>query len=179
MCASPANDPGETMTTTADALGALHREHAPNVLRLLVKLTHGDRETAEDLLQETMLRAWRHADSIPSEQTGQRRWLYAIARRLFIDTVRAQRVRPTVTPVLDLEWVSRAEDTTDAALASESIRHAFRRLSPDHRRVLSDLHFRGRPIEQVAQELGVPVGTVKSRAHYAMRALKSGLEVRD
>jgi RNA polymerase sigma-70 factor, ECF subfamily len=171
--------PEDLMTATLspdDRIHTLHATHGPSVLRLLIKMTHGDRMTAEDLLQETMLRAWRHVDTLPEQEPGQRRWLYAVARRIFIDTVRSKRVRPAETPVVDLEWITRSEDTTDAALAGESMVSAFHQLSAAHPKVLSDLHFHGRSVDEVARDLGVPAGTVKSRAHYAMRALRSGME---
>lgn len=161
------------------SIDVLHATHGRSVFRLLMKLTHGDKPTAEDLFQETMLRAWKHSDNLPEHETNQRKWLYAVARRIVIDTVRSKQVRPTETPVLDLEWVSRSEDTTDVALANQSIVHAFGRLSEAHRTVLTQLYFQGRPVDEVAEALRVPVGTVKSRAHYALRALKSNMAAVD
>lgn len=162
--------------TPSDRIYTLHATHGPSVLRLLIKMTRGDKQTAEDLLQETMLRAWHHVDVLPEQELNQRRWLFAVARRIFIDTVRSKRIRPTVTPMVNLEWITRAEDTTDVALAGESMVRAFQQLSDAHQRVLTDLHLRGRSIEEIARDIGVPPGTVKSRAHYAMRALRTAME---
>ncbi|WP_170324058.1 sigma-70 family RNA polymerase sigma factor [Cryptosporangium phraense] len=167
------------MSIPSTQIDALHAAHASDLLRYLLKLNRGDRQTAEDMLQETMLRAWQHSDRLPEHENNQRRWLFAVARRLFIDSVRARQVRPTETPVLDLEQLGRAEDTTDAAVVNDAMRHAFRRLSPAHRSVLVDLHMRGLSAEELAARLCVPVGTVKSRAHYALRALRDGLAAVD
>lgn len=165
--------------SSASAIDQLHALHASSVLRFLVKLNRGDRQTAEDMLQETLLRAWQHADHLPEQETNQRRWLFAVARRLFIDTVRARQVRPVETPIVDLDWLGRAEDTIDAALVSDAMHDAFERLSDAHRSVLVDLHMRGLSAEELAVRLKVPVGTVKSRAHYALRALRTGMAAVD
>lgn len=167
------------MTAANDRINALHAAHSAGLLRFLMNLTHGDRQTAEDLLQETMLRAWRHVDRLPTEFAGERRWLFTVARRLVIDLVRARQSRPTETPVLDMDWATTAEDTTEAAVATQSMLTAFHNLSDAHRGVLSDLHFRGETPGAVAEKLRVPVGTVKSRAHYALRALRDSMEAVD
>lgn len=168
------------MTTTAsDRIDTLHTAHSAGLLRFLVRLTHGERQTAEDLFQETMLRAWRHVDKLPTGFASERRWLFTVARRLVIDLVRARRSRPAETPVLDLDWASTAEDTTEAAIATQSILTAFDNLSDAHRTVLTDLHFHGETPDEVAKKLHLPVGTVKSRAHYALRALRDGMSAVD
>jgi len=168
-----------TMTTASDRIDELHAAHSASLLRFLIALTHGERQTAEDLLQETMLRAWRHVDKLPTDYAGEKRWLFTVARRLLIDMVRSRQSRPAETPVFDMDWASTAEDTTDVAIATHSILTAFDKLSDAHRNVLSDLHFRGEAPVDVAKKLRVPVGTVKSRAHYALRALRHGMEAAD
>ncbi|MEV4813108.1 sigma-70 family RNA polymerase sigma factor [Micromonospora avicenniae] len=153
----------------------LHAEHARAVLRLLLLLTHGQRQTAEDLLQETMLRAWRHLDSVPAEPEAARRWLLTVARRLVIDGARLRRGRPVEVHLVDMTWIPAGDDTTNSALASYAMRHALGRLSPAQRSLLSEVYLVGRSAEEVAGRLGLPIGTVKSRTHYALRALRSGL----
>ncbi|MFG2053294.1 sigma-70 family RNA polymerase sigma factor [Micromonospora sp. NPDC048930] len=159
----------------AERMTALHADHARAVLRLLHLLTRDQRQTAEDLLQETMLRAWRHLDSVPAEPDAARRWLFTVARRLVIDGVRLRRGRPEV-PLVDMTWIPAGDDTTGSALASHAIRHALGRLSPAQRSLLSDVYLVGRSPEEVAGRLGVPIGTVKSRTHHALRALRTGIE---
>lgn len=168
------------MTTTAsDRIDALYATHRPRLLRFLLGLTHGERQLAEDLAQETMLRAWRHIDKLPSDAAGQRRWLLTVARRLVIDVVRARRTRPAETTVVDLEWLSTAEDSAEAAIATQAMLTAFDNLSEVQQTVLADLHFRGKTPVEVATKLRIPVGTVNSRAHYALRALRHGMEAVD
>ncbi|MEU6205521.1 sigma-70 family RNA polymerase sigma factor [Micromonospora musae] len=165
----PPADHSERMT-------ALHGDHARAVLRLLLVLTQGQRQTAEDLLQETMLRAWRHLDSVPAESDAARRWLLTVARRLVIDGVRLRRGRPAEVHLVDMTWIPAGDDTTGSALASYAMRHALGRLSAAQRSLLSEVYLVGRSPEEVAGRLGLPIGTVKSRTHYALRALRSGLE---
>ncbi|MEU7865290.1 sigma-70 family RNA polymerase sigma factor [Dactylosporangium sp. NPDC049140] len=155
---------------------ALHADHAHAVLRLLLVLTRGQGQTAEDLLQETMLRAWRHIDAVPTEPDAARRWLCTVARRLVIDGLRLRRGRPAEVHLVDMTWIPAADDTTGTALASYAIRRALGRLSPAQRILLSEVYLVGRSKEEVAGRLGVPIGTVKSRTHHALRALRTGLQ---
>jgi len=170
------------MTTTATAtrrITELHAAHGETLLRYLVRLTHGERHTAEDLLQDTLLRAWQHADTLPTGEDSERRWLFTVARHRYIDTVRSRRIRPTETPVLDMDWMPGSDDTGDLAIAGHAIRQAFKKLGNSQRDVLTLLHLEGRDVQEVAERLRIPVGTVKSRAHYAMRALRRGMESTD
>ncbi|NES27137.1 sigma-70 family RNA polymerase sigma factor [Micromonospora terminaliae] len=160
----------------AERMTALHADHGRAVLRLLLLLTRDQPQTAEDLLQETMLRAWRHLDAVPDEPDAARRWLLTVARRLVIDGVRRRRVRPAEVHLVDMTWIPARDDTTGTALASHTVRRALRRLSPAQRSLLSEVFLVGRSPEEVAGRLGVPIGTVKSRTHHALRALRTGLK---
>jgi len=159
-----------------ERMTALHTDHARAVQRFLLTLTRGQRQSAEDLLQETMLRAWRHLDSVPAEPENARRWLFTVARRLVIDGARLRLNRPREVHLVDMTWIPAGDDTTGAALAAHAIRHALGRLSPAQRDLLSEVYLAGRSPAEVAGRLGVPIGTVKSRTHYALRALRTGLE---
>jgi RNA polymerase sigma-70 factor, ECF subfamily len=148
------------------------------LMRFLLGLTRHERPAAEDLLQETMLRAWRHLETMPEGEESARRWLFTVARRVAIDAARMRQVRPAEVTLDEAGSVAVA-DTSDSALALQSVVEAFRGLSVDHRNVLTELYLRGASVDEAAERLGVPPGTVKSRAHYAMQALKnkSGAEL--
>nr|WP_296073463.1 sigma-70 family RNA polymerase sigma factor [uncultured Actinoplanes sp.] len=166
--------------TGADAavrLAELHAEHSTALLNFLLGLTNGERHAAEDLLQETMIRAWRYLDRVPGDPEGARRWLFTVARRVTIDAVRMRQVRPAETNLLDLSRMPTTDDTTDTVVAADSLRRAVDTLSDAHRTILSELYFRGASARETANRLGVPVGTVKSRAHYALRLLRDALVV--
>jgi RNA polymerase sigma-70 factor (ECF subfamily) len=154
---------------------ALHAEHGDALFAHALRLCDGDRQRAEDLVQETLLRAWRHPDALDPERGSARAWLFTTARHLAIDAWRrrAARVGEVVT---DAPPESPALDETDRAVEAWTIAAALARLSPAHRDVIVECFYRGRSVAEAATVLGVPPGTVKSRTHYAMRALRLVLE---
>ena len=125
-------------------------------------------------MQETLLRAWRHPAVFDSPAPALRSWLMTVARNIVIDEWRTRRARSEF-PVADVPERG-DDDTTDQVLMSWVIAEALTRLSPEHRAVLRECYYRGRPVAEAAQLLGVPEGTVKSRTHYALRALRLALE---
>jgi RNA polymerase sigma-70 factor, ECF subfamily len=154
---------------------ALYSEHAGPLLRYALHLTNGDRQRAEDIVQETLLRAWLHPEAI-SERPA-RPWLFAVARNLAVDAYRARRARPHEVGEGALELIA-APDEADRALESWAVADALRSLRPEHRGVLLETYYRGRSVAEAASALGIPAGTVKSRTFYALRALKLELEER-
>jgi RNA polymerase sigma-70 factor (ECF subfamily) len=155
---------------------ALYTEHGDALLRYALHLTGGDRQRAEDLVQETMVRAWRHPEAVGGGSA--KGWLYAVARNLAVDAYRARRARPPETSQAALERVP-ADDDTDRTLESWIIADALASLRPDHRRVIIETYYRGCSVAQAAARLGIPAGTVKSRAFYALKALKLALQERE
>jgi RNA polymerase sigma-70 factor, ECF subfamily len=158
-----------------EMLRGLHDEHAAALLVFIGRLVSGDRALAEDLTQETLLRAWRHARDLPPNAV--RPWLYTTARRLVIDTYRAKSARPVET-VADTEAIAVSADEIDTALDAALVMDALRSLTPAHREVLVDSYYRGRTTAEVAAERGLPAGTVRSRMFYALRALRLALQER-
>lgn len=160
------------MTSTDDVLVALHTEHARPLWAYTLRLVGGDRARAEDVVQETLIRAWRHPDVLERPPAAVRSWLFTVARHLVIDQWRAGREVATAEPpdpTVPDTW-------TDAVLDGWIVAEALRRLTVEHRQVLLLCYFRGLSVAQVARVLGVPPGTVKSRTHYALRALRLTLE---
>lgn len=153
----------------------LHDEHAVALFRFCLRLVGNDRARAEDVVQETMLRAWRHRAVLESSPPALRAWLYTVARNIVIDEWRSRRAR-SETPVADVPEGGTHDDASDQLLLSWVVAEAVTRLSPDHRAVLLECYYRGHPVAEAARRLGVPEGTVKSRTHYALRALKLALE---
>lgn len=138
----------------------------------------GDRGLAEEAVQTTYLRAWRAADRFDEHLGSLRTWLFAIVRNVVVDLARARSVRPALPPgSVDTGGVGEHHDgEIDQLILSWQVEEALRKLSPDHRTVLVETYYRARPYGEVAAELGVPVGTVKSRVFYALRALRLALE---
>lgn len=158
----------------ATMMRQLHDQHAPALRGYCLTLTGHDHARAEDLAQETLLRAWRHP-AVLEEPTGAvRAWLFTVARNLLIDQWRSQRAHREI-PVAEIPEIHQA-DGTDQMLLSWLVAEAIVKLSPDHRAVLVECYYQGRPVADAARRLGVPEGTVKSRTHYALRALRLVLE---
>jgi RNA polymerase sigma-70 factor (ECF subfamily) len=153
----------------------LHDEHAGALWGYSLRLTGHDHSRAEDVVQETLLRAWRHRAILDSPPAAVRSWLFTVARNIVIDEWRTSRARSEVT-VADVPEGDGTDDQTDQLLLSWVVADALTRLSPEHRAVLLECYYRGRPVSEAAARLGVPEGTVKSRTHYALRALRLALE---
>lgn len=152
----------------------LHDEHAAALWGYCLRLTEQDRARAEDVVQETMLRAWRHFSVLDSSQGSVRAWLFTVARNIVIDEWRTRRAQSELS-VADVPDVVDLGDHTDRLLLSWVVAEAVRKLSAEHRAVLMECYYRGLPVAEAARHLGIPVGTVKSRTHYALRALRLAL----
>ncbi|MFF9817219.1 sigma-70 family RNA polymerase sigma factor [Streptomyces sp. NPDC014006] len=174
-----AGDTLTTRTTTAEhELAALQREHGRPLFALLLRLCDGDRQRAEDLVQETLLRAWQHPEALHADSFDSvRPWLMTVARRLAIDARRARQARPAEVcdEVLEQGHVPMCADHAERAAATLDLREAVKTLTPRHRDVLVLVYLRGASVAEAATELGIPPGTVKSRAFYALRALRREL----
>jgi RNA polymerase sigma-70 factor (ECF subfamily) len=153
----------------------LHAEHATALWGYCVRLTGNDRVRAEDVLQETLLRAWRHFSVLDESQGSVRAWLFTVARNIVIDEWRSRRTRGDVT-VADVPEPADPGDHTDQLLMSWVVADALTKLSSEHRAVLLECYYRGLSVADAARHLGVPEGTIKSRTHYALRALRLALE---
>jgi RNA polymerase sigma-70 factor (ECF subfamily) len=170
-----ATQPAETVD---DRLRALHSRCAKPLTTYVVKLTLGDVRLAEDIVQETFLRAWQYIlahDDLDVGSFGP--WLYTVARRLVVDVLRMRRSRPAEVLTDDLHRALVIDDDVDGMLTAQAVRAGLLRLSPEHRLVLVELYYRGRQVAELAKELGVPVGTIKSRSYYAKLALRAQLDL--
>lgn len=153
----------------------LHREHATALWRYSMRLTGNDRSRSEEVVQETLLRAWRHASSLTGGEGSVRAWLFTVARNIVIDDWRSRKSHHELS-VPEVPEPADPADRTEQLLLSWVVAEAVTRLSAEHRAVLLECYYRGHPVAEAARRLGVPEGTVKSRTHYALRALKLALE---
>jgi RNA polymerase sigma-70 factor, ECF subfamily len=155
----------------------LFDEHAAALWRYAMRLT-GDRARAEDVVQETLLRAWQHPEVIDDSDRSARAWLFTVARNMIIDERRSARFRNEVG---SLETAPEAPEDTglnevDSALDRLLIGDAMAQLSADHRAVIRRSYYLGWSTAQIAADLDIAEGTVKSRLHYAIRALRLTLQ---
>lgn len=165
------------MTLDDDLVRALYDEHAGPVFAYVLRLTGGDRQRAEDVVQETMLRAWRHPEAAHPLKGSLRPWLLTVARNIVIDHARARRSRPHEVGDQALRSAS-VNDDVDSVLLAQDVSGALASLTAQHREVLVQTYYLGRSVAEAAGALGVPPGTVKSRTYYALRALRLALEER-
>ena len=149
----------------------LYRQYRAPLMSYVLRLTAGDRQHAEDVVQETMVRAWRQAGQLDQTEPSLMPWLVTVARRIVIDDKRRRSARPAETGDDMLENTPVA-DTTEDLLRKVVVAEALQALSPAHREVLNETILRDRTVNQAAEVLGIPVGTVKSRVYYALRALR-------
>jgi RNA polymerase sigma-70 factor (ECF subfamily) len=162
-------------TATDARMRELHR-NSDALLRYLRRLMPpGSPCAAEDLVQETMLRAWRHLDQMPEGLEPQRRWLFTVARHLAIDIYRKRRTRPEEVSLTEADLAPAENAPAETAIASLTLRQAVQGLGAAHRSVLLELYVKGHSVNEAASRLGLPVGTVKSRAHYGVRHLRDAL----
>lgn len=161
-------------TADEQLIRALFDDHGGPLYGYALRLT-GDPGRAEDVVQETLLRAWRHPEAMRDRPV--RAWLFTVARNLVVDQHRARRSRPPETGD-EAFAVLAADDELERAVETWTVADALAALRPEHREVIVEVYYRGRSVKETAQILGIPPGTVKSRAYYALRALKLALEER-
>jgi RNA polymerase sigma-70 factor (ECF subfamily) len=157
-----------------DLIRFLYQEHGRSVLAYAIRLTN-DRAAAEDVLQETLLRAWKNADALRDDSRGSvRGWLLTVARNIVTDRARARAARPQeVGEQIDVPAVTR--DHAEQVVNEMAVLGAMDKLSVEHREVLVEMYYRGRTVAEAAEALRIPPGTVKSRSYHALRALKGAL----
>jgi RNA polymerase sigma-70 factor (ECF subfamily) len=140
----------------------------------------GDEMAAQDVTQETFVKAWRAADRYDPELSSLRGWLFGIARNTMIDHARAAKARPWQRRLVDQttagDLAAPIDDPTEAVVEQWVVEEALRRISEDHRIAIVQTHLLERPYDEVAAELGIPVGTLRSRVFYGLKALRTTMD---
>lgn len=171
----PAHPAASTRHSAREMLAALYAEYGSDLRRFAERLT-GDPSSAEDIVQETMLRAWRHPDRVGDRTRTPRAWLYTVARHLAIDQHRARQARPAEAAGLTLMAGRAAPDQFGAAITRWDLASALAGLRPGDRDLLTARYLRDRSIDDMAADLNVPAGTIKSRLSAARNALRRNLQ---
>jgi RNA polymerase sigma-70 factor (ECF subfamily) len=169
--------PSDQLGDADDAIRQLYSHHA-KALHAYVRRFCPDGASADDIVQETFIRAWRHLPQLTADGRPIRPWLFRVARNLLTDADRAARSRPvtvSVSSASDLGDDSGLGQVLDRQLVADALRH----LSPAHRTVLVETFYHGGTTATVARQLGIPNGTARSRLHYALDALRRRLQDQD
>jgi RNA polymerase sigma-70 factor, ECF subfamily len=159
-----------------DALKTLYADHGRALLAYAERFTN-DRGRAEDVVQETFLRAWRRLPGLLEDDRSVRAWLFLVARRLLVDSARAASTRPALTDE-EPTFEGIVDGGFDQLLDHTILVEAMQRLSEPHQQILVETFFAGHPVHVAAARLGVPPGTARSRLHYAISQLRRQLDPR-
>lgn len=151
-------------------LSELASDHGKAVQAYAEKLLN-DHHLAQDITQETFLRAWPHAERLYFTDGSVRGWLLTVARNLVIDRARSASVRHETVGTDERDTL--LPDHADAVLDSVETDALLGLLSPEHREVLVHTYLCGQTVQETARILGIPAGTVKSRRHYALSKLRA------
>lgn len=159
-------------------LRVAYTAHGPELYRFALR-SLGDEGLAEEAVQDTFVRAWRAADRYDPSRGSLRTWLFAICRNAIIDLHRARSARPAT--LWQEEGVARDESADpknpiEEKMAAWQIEEALRSISEEHRYAIVETYYKGRSYKELAAELGVPEGTLRSRVFYGLKALRLTLE---
>jgi RNA polymerase sigma-70 factor (ECF subfamily) len=160
-----------------DLLDALVAAHGEALMSFAFRIT-GDRHLAEDIVQETLMRAWRHPEALDGTNGSPRGWLFTVARRLAVDGWRRDSRRRSIEH--DQADLARADtglpQHLDRVVDDWMVSAALDSLSPEHREALVQTIWLDRSVKDAAEVIGIPPGTLKSRTYYALRAVRLSLE---
>jgi RNA polymerase sigma-70 factor (ECF subfamily) len=183
----PGGGPGPSVVGPDDLVRAVAERHGDELWHLALRYGNGDRQLAEELVQETLVRAWQHPDALDGSHGSPRAWLHRVLRNLAIDHHRRRQRRPVTTP-FDADRTSTGTEAGDDGAGPSTtggiddlvdgwlVRAALEQLSDAHRQVLALTVGAGLSVAEAARALGVPEGTVKSRTYYALAGLRLALE---
>jgi RNA polymerase sigma factor (sigma-70 family) len=161
------------------AFSELYRRYSPSAFGLANRIL-GDQTMAVEVLQEVFLSVWRRAGAFDPARGSVRSWLFAQIHHRSVDVVRREeaerrRSRATMEPEATEEDVENVIEEGWLSARREHVKSALTSLPPDQRRVIELAYYNGLTQTQVADAMGVPLGTVKSRTLAAMRRLRSVL----
>jgi RNA polymerase sigma-70 factor (ECF subfamily) len=157
-----------------ELISLLYKNFRDTLFSQVMYLTNHDQQWTEDVVQETLIRAWQHSDTLNREPGMLRGWLLTVARRIVIDGWRNRRARPQEVELENSENAGIA-DQTDQSLSALVISEALRYLDGKYQAVIYETYLTGHTVREAAVILGIPEGTVKSRLYAAMRTLRRSL----
>ncbi len=165
----------ELTRESTELLEAVHAEHSAPLFWYALRLTH-EYGAAQDIVQESFLKLWKNKALLEQGSTSVRKWLFTVARNLVIDDRRTSRYSREIT--VDAVPEVASVDHTDSILDAWLISDALASLTEKHRSAIVKVFYLGHPLAEVARQEGTAEGTIKSRLHYALIALRNYLNER-
>ncbi|GAA3677658.1 sigma-70 family RNA polymerase sigma factor [Lentzea roselyniae] len=156
------------------AMEAIITTHGAGLLAYATRLCRGDFHLAEDAVQETWIRAWRHVDRLTESQGSVRGWLMRVVHNVIVDQYRSRAARPTEIEMPEAD-PTRDDEHCDEVLNRVVMDKVLEDLPTPHRETVVEVYFADRTAAAAADVLDVPVGTVKSRVHNALRMLRASM----
>jgi RNA polymerase sigma-70 factor, ECF subfamily len=175
---SPCRPGGCAGLCTEDGLARAVAAHRGRMLAR-ARLVVGDRDLAEDVVQEALLRAWRSCAAFDPEGGPLAHWLLVLTRNVAVDLVRARQRRPQAPLTPAHEAGSTDPGFAELVDLRAQLRQLLQAVGPEHRQVIVETLLRDRPPALVAADLGIPAGTLRSRLHYGLRQMRRQLELAD
>jgi RNA polymerase sigma-70 factor, ECF subfamily len=175
-----AREPADRARTAGDPdrlIRTLVRSHRPALLARAVRLTGGDHAWAEDAVQETFIRAWRHLDRMTDEHGSVRGWLMRVTHNVVMNGHRARQAQPAEPGELETD-LDVVDDISDQVLSAMLVDDALAKLTDGHREVIEQTYLQDKTMADAARDLDLPVGTIKSRVFYALRQLRAEMAPR-
>jgi RNA polymerase sigma-70 factor, ECF subfamily len=160
---------------SGDGLRALYRRYGGELYGFALGAL-GDPGLAEEVVQDAFTNVWRHAERFDPARASFRTWLYALTRNRIVDLRRRAAARPGLAHSDEGPEPADLDDSLEQAALQWQLGAALARLSPEHRQVIRLAHFQSLTLREVADVLGLPLGTVKSRSYYALRHLRLVLD---
>lgn len=173
--AKPATRRGEFDAPPPFDMEAAFDEHAPSMLGFAINVLR-DRILAEDCVQETFLRAWRARYDFDGSKGALRTWLFAIERNVITDVRRSMGRMPSIASNVIDDDIADAADSAADTVERMRVTEALARLSPEHRQVVTAVLLVGNSYAELAESTGVAAATLRTRAYYALRILRTHFE---
>ena len=149
----------------------------PRICALLAKRGVNDR-SAQDIAQDVMIKVWRKADQFDATRAKAATWIYAITRNLLIDTIRGEnrRVIDTDDPTLNADQQTEAIEISMLQSGRRAVAEALQSLPPDQERILRLSFIHGKKQTEIAEELSMPLNTVKSKIRRGIQYIRKSME---
>src|SRR5215211_1596167 len=160
---------------TGEGLRTLYRRYGSGLYGFAMGAL-GDPGLAEEVVQDAFTSVWRNADRFDPARASFRTWLYALTRNRIVDLRRRAAARPRVADADEGDELAALDESLELAALKWQVGAALAKLSPEHREVIRLAHFESLTLREVAEALGLPLGTVKSRSYYALRHLRLVLD---